>query len=78
MLRRNIFQALVFGFVLAITGCGDDGGSGGVDVGAECNRELCAGSEELRNVCIDEYNDCVRGGGDPGQCIALAVETCTV
>ena len=29
MCKRQIFSALVFGFVLAITGCGDDATSGG-------------------------------------------------
>ena len=50
----------------------------GQDPNEICNVELCETNGTLKQVCIDEYNDCVAKGGDPEQCAAAATETCTI
>ena len=61
MRKRQIFQALVFGFVLAITGCssdpenggnGDSGGSGGSTGVSSCDA-ICAGNCVILDGAVD-------------------------
>jgi hypothetical protein len=62
-------------------GSGTAGSGGSVDPNL-CNLEVCALDTDVgrtaKEVCLDEYNDCVSGGGDAGTCKTLAEETCTV
>ena len=63
---------------LAAAGCGDDGG-GGVDPNQSCNVELCIDNATLKQVCMDEINDCIDAGVlTTEECVALGTETCTV
>jgi len=79
MRNRQIFSALVFGFVLAITGCGDSGGSqndgnGGVDADAVCSGGLCDSITDVKQDCIEELNDCLENEPElnEDECIGLA------
>ena len=75
MKLRAILLVAALG-ALSVLGCGDSNSN--VDPNSRCNIEACLESDTLRNVCIDEYNDCVNLGGDPEECIVAATETCTV
>lgn len=92
MRSRQIFQALVFGFVLALTGCGDDqpsgtggttgtgGGNGnGIDPNAVCSGGLCDSVADVKQDCIDDLNDCLNNNPDlnDDECVAAARLFCT-
>ena len=56
------------------------GGMSGGDCteGELCCIEVCIGSEVFRNVCLDEYDDCIALGElSEEECRAFATETCT-
>lgn len=77
MRNRQIFQALVVGFVLAITGCGDSGGSqnggNGVDPDVVCSGDFCE-IDDVKQDCIAELNDCLANEPDlnEDECVGLA------
>jgi len=62
--------------------CNDDGDAVGADPGDPedfCSIELCQSNGTLKQVCIDEYNDCVATGArTKEECAAFAAETCTI
>lgn len=80
MKTKSLILILALGlFSLTFITCSDDdGGNGGEDPNSICNVEACAGNENFKAVCVDEYNDCIERGGDPDQCAAAATETCTL
>ena len=64
-------------------GTGGSGGSGGQCTDGElCCIEVCASdhdlAEPLRQVCLNEYNNCVDLGGMEAECKVAAEETCTL
>jgi len=66
------------GFSIMFYSCSDDDdGDSGQDANSICNVEACSTNANFKAVCVDEYNDCIDLGGDPGQCAAAATETCT-
>ncbi len=79
-LSRLFVIALLAG-TLGVLGCNDDGGSnggGGVDPNELCNVEFCIDNATLKQVCIDEINDCIATErGTTEQCVAFGTETCT-
>ena len=88
MKLANFFLMMVLVGTLGVLGCDSDSGTGGtagtggsVDPNL-CNEELCAMDTDLgraaKEVCLDEYDDCLSGDGDPATCKVLAEETCTV
>jgi len=65
-----------------IPSCGDDAGPDPGDPTDFCNLEICQGDSDAaklaKQVCIDEYNSCVAGGGNKEDCAKFAKETCTI
>jgi hypothetical protein len=64
-------------------GTGGSGGSGGQCTNGElCCIEVCASdhdlAEPLRQVCLNEYNNCIDLGNTEAQCKGPAEETCTL
>ena len=66
-------------------GTGGTGGTGGGTAGSGgtagtpadlCNFGACLTSESFKNICLNEYNNCVDLGGDPSTCKVAAEETC--
>ena len=80
MRNRQIFQALVFGFVLAITGCGDSGGSqnggngNGIDPSATCSGPVCDSVADVKQDCINDLNACLAREPEANwdECVAAA------
>ena len=70
-------------FVLLLS-CGSDDDSEtppaeGNDPNDFCSVELCSSLANLKQICIDEYNDCVATGALTNQeCQVFATETCTL
>lgn len=77
ILYRGLFLACL---VILVT-CGDDVNPDDDpgDPNDFCNIELCTSNGTLKQVCIDEYNDCVATGNkSKSQCATFAAETCTI
>jgi len=76
-LSRLFMIALLVG-TMGVIGCGSDSSSGGVDPNELCNVQLCIENATLKQVCIDEINDCIATErGTTEQCVAFGTETCT-
>ena len=80
LLARGLFiTSLVILF-----NCSDDGATPATaddpgDPNDFCNVEVCQTNGTLKQVCIDEYTDCVALGKlSKVECAAFAAETCTI
>ena len=76
---KKFFISLGVACLSLIPSCGDDPDpTTSDDPNSFCNVEVCMTNGTLKQVCIDEYTDCVAAGGDKDQCRAFATETCTI
>jgi hypothetical protein len=77
----NVFYKVltVACFVLFLSCSSDDDASptSSTDPNVFCDREFCSTNANLKQICIDEYNDCTANTTKTDeQCAALAAETC--
>jgi hypothetical protein len=77
---KKLIGSLGVACLFVMLSCGDDAtpSDDPGDPNEFCNVEICVGNDTFKNVCIDEYNDCVAKGGDKQNCAAGAIETCTI
>ena len=82
-LFKLLYKGLIFMSLVMILSCSsdddNDDSSSLSDPSSFCTIELCSTSEVAKQVCIDEYNDCVALGQFSNEdCKTFAVETCTL
>ena len=75
---KTLILVLCMGGLTALFSCGDDDPDPG-NGGDFCDFEVCASNNTAKQVCIDEYNDCLATGNlSDDECLAFANETCTL
>ena len=74
---KILIPALCMGGLIVLFSCDkDDDPVNNNDI---CNIELCIGNETLKQICLDEYDDCkALGEKTDGECLIFAEETCTI
>jgi hypothetical protein len=78
-LLKLLCTCLFIGCFFMFLSCSDDDpGADPGDPNDFCDIEVCSTNANFKQVCIDEYNDCVALGGDKETCAAAATETCTL
>ena len=78
---KNVFYKglTVACFILFLSCSSDDDpdAANSTDPNVFCDREFCSTNANLKQICIDEYNDCTANTTKTDeQCAALAAETC--
>jgi hypothetical protein len=74
-----LYRGLFLSCLVILFTCSDDAAPDPGDPNDFCSVELCSSDGILKQVCIDEYNDCVAAGlKTKTECAAFAAETCTI
>jgi hypothetical protein len=73
-----LYRGLFLSCLVILFTCSDDVDADPGDPNDFCSVELCSKDGVAKQVCIDEYYDCLDTGKSKEQCAAFAVETCTI